>query len=162
MAVGKIRIGQGRIVPMEVRMPLTLLLMGLMAYLISQTPEPDLVFMVVFIGSSSALYALWTVRKVLEVDMARSAITYYYWVLGVKASKSTQKGKPVHLELHEKSESFGSKKHDDFQAYLALDQEELLFVISREEAEDLYKIASNISKKLGIPLKDHIPTLQPK
>lgn len=155
MPKGKVRIGQGRVVPFAGRLLITALLLAFMAYMIDQSEEPTIGFMIIFIICSSAVHAAWTTRKILEVHQSNPPlICHYFWVLGFKVNKKALDGTPEGLKIIDQRKNANRKKYEDFQLFLQLRDHQDLFMISREEPEALDKVARDIGKKLSIPIED--------
>ena len=155
----KVRIDQGRTVPSQLRIPLSVVTMALMIYLINSTKTPGIPFMVLFIACSSLLYVLWTSRKILELEPAPSLIIQYHWIFGYKARRTERRETAKYITIKERDEAADEERHEVF---LVFNNGTSLFLISRDDREAVEKIAQDISRKLGTPIhQEHIQKESP-
>ena len=148
----QIKIDQGRVVPMLPRLLLTGLVVASVIYLMDQSSNPDFLFTIAIVIGSTIVHGLWSTRKVFVADQGTGTINQYYWLLGFKAQNRIENVKGKEILLRRMGQEQKAPGNYPWKVFLKLENDEEVFVISRDNSEDGMTVASSIGKKLGLRL----------
>lgn len=149
----QLRIDQGRVIPLFPRLLITSLLIALFIYLMDQSSKPDFAFMLGIIVGSVIIHGLWSSRKVFAIDQTAATLSHYYWLIGIKAQNRQEHGKGKAVILRRIGRDQKSPGNYPWKILLKLESGEEVFVISRDNSEDGWKVATKIAEQLGLEAK---------
>lgn len=141
--MNKIRINQGRLINSPIRTLWTVLVISVIGYLMN-TFNNQLGF-VICLALSFSLFVVWTAFKMLEIDLVTSELTASKMIMG----RSIGSKKQLFDRLRGVEISKRDKESGVFSAFLALDINEKVFLISDEDKEDLLERLRPILKKMN-------------
>ena len=140
-----VRIGQGRSISIYIRLILTVIILSLFALTLEFQKELGDWYFLPGLALASCMPAIWTARRILEIEAVEGSITQYTWTMGRKWNLR-KKGPYQFLQL-----SIDRDEESDT-AYL-IAKEEKIYLFKGESEEDLKAALVPISKKLQLPIK---------
>jgi hypothetical protein len=145
--MNKIRINQGRLINSPVRTLWTVAVISVIGYLMNAFNN-QLGF-AICLALSFSLLVVWTAFKVLEIDLSAKELTVSKLIMG----RSMGRHKRVFDRVRGVEISELDKDADVYRAFLVLDENTKVFLISDEDKEDLLERLSPILKKLKTELR---------
>lgn len=139
--MNKIKINQGRLIDSLVRTVITIGVVVAIGFLMNAYNNE--VGFVIALVLSFSLFVIWTAFRLLEIDLDKHEIRTSRIIMSRSFGVHVRTfGELVGVEVSMSAE------HNSFQAYLVLDKNEKVFLISDEYKEDLLKRLRPILKKL--------------
>lgn len=159
--MSKIRINQGRIIPSQFRMLFTALCMlGIIALTVRMNNPLGFLICLVL---SLLIIIVWTSFSILEVDLAKRKYVTYNAIMGrafQKEEHAFERIDCVKIVEANKSQTMHSRggvghtcRWKEYEAYLVLDQDKKVFLISDENQTELKERLKPILKKLDTEIK---------
>jgi hypothetical protein len=159
--MNKIRINQGRIIPSQYRFIITAgIIFGI--FLLISRVNNELGFILCLV-LSFGIFPVWTSFFMLEIDMKNNCYRDYYTIMGrsfgVKLGvfHAIHGAKILESKTIQTTYGMGASGHTrhgrEYSAYLLINENEKVFLISDEDKEDLLERLSPILKKLKTELK---------
>jgi hypothetical protein len=158
--MSKIRINQGRIIPSQYRMLLTALaVFGIIALVSRYNNE---IGFLICLSLAFIIFPLWTSYFMCEIDLTTKTYKDYYMIMGrqvgvKEGSFQTIQGVKI-LEAKTVQTTYGmgasgyTRHGREYSAYLLINENEKVFLISDENKEDLLFRLQPLLKKLDTSL----------
>lgn len=156
--MNKIRINQGRFVPLAWRLIFTAFIASAILYAFDRLTMELAIF--VAIAISAAVPFVYSSHRILQYNLKTYELSTFVWVAGSKLALHSQKTSPplrilISEELFEGPKVINERsprRKRKFKSYLKFSNGAVIFLLSHKELETLNKRLDPIAKKSGIEI----------